>query len=161
MVDSSKSAKLVVMQVYVSPNQFLNFTLAVLRASGVQPLTQICLSCILLVLVSTFPISACLLENLKYEGLIYLFLSTESKSAQRVFKVGMKFPTSVLCNEAGQGVLRQKVRTSINALNREWNFCSNSLKGNFQFLGLLINVLENAIYPMLTFATQAQESAKI
>ena len=53
----------------------------------------------------------------------------ESKPAQRVFKVGMKFPTSVLCNEAGQGVLRQKVRNAINSLNREWNFCSNSLKG--------------------------------
>lgn len=67
---------------------------------------------------------------LKCGGSIHLFLCAESKSAQRVFKVGMKFPTSVLCNEAGQGVLRQKVRTSINALNREWNFCSNSLKGN-------------------------------
>lgn len=43
----------------------------------------------------------------------------------------MLFPTSVLCNEAGQGVLRQKVRTAINALNRDWNYCSYSLEGKF------------------------------
>lgn len=52
-----------------------------------------------------------------------------SKAAQRVFKISMLFPTSVLCNEAGQGVLRQKVRTAVNALNRDWNFCSYSLEG--------------------------------
>lgn len=65
---------------------------------------------------------------------------SQSRPAQRVFKVGMKFPTSVLCNEAGQGVLRQKVRTSINALNREWNFCSNSLKGTRECKDLNIDV---------------------
>lgn len=53
-----------------------------------------------------------------------------SKQAQRVFKVNMLFPTSVLCNEAGQGVLRQKVKNAINALNRDWNFCSHSIQGN-------------------------------
>lgn len=51
----------------------------------------------------------------------------------------MLFPTSVLCNEAGQGVLRQKVRTAINALNRDWNYCSYSLEGK------LIIIQVNAI----------------
>jgi hypothetical protein len=57
---------------------------------------------------------------------------TASKSAQRVFKINMLFPTSVLCNNAGQGVLRQKVRNAVNALNRDWNFCSYSVEGWFQ-----------------------------
>ncbi|XP_050541159.1 sushi, von Willebrand factor type A, EGF and pentraxin domain-containing protein 1 [Daktulosphaira vitifoliae] len=63
-----------------------------------------------------------------------------SKPAQRVFKVNMKFPTSVLCNEAGQGVLRQKVRNAINSLNREWNLCSYSLKGTRECKDLNIDV---------------------
>lgn len=41
----------------------------------------------------------------------------------------MNFPTSVLCNEAGQGVLKQKVRNAVNSLNRDWNFCSYSYEG--------------------------------
>lgn len=48
----------------------------------------------------------------------------------------MNFPTSVLCNEAGQGVLKQKVRNAVNSLNRDWNFCSYSYEGrvfNFYF----------------------------
>lgn len=43
----------------------------------------------------------------------------------------MNFPTSVLCNEAGQEVLKQKVRHAVNSLNRDWNFCSNSFEGKF------------------------------
>lgn len=41
----------------------------------------------------------------------------------------MLFPSSVLCNEAGQGVLRQKVRNAVNSLNRDWNFCSYAVEG--------------------------------
>lgn len=52
----------------------------------------------------------------------------------------MKFPTSVLCNEAGQGVLRQKVRNAINSLNREWNLCSYSIKGTRECKDLSIDV---------------------
>ncbi|XP_072154980.1 uncharacterized protein uif isoform X2 [Bemisia tabaci] len=63
-----------------------------------------------------------------------------SSPAQRVFKVSMLFPTSVLCNEAGQGVLRQKVRNAINSLNREWNFCSYSLEGTKECKDLNIEV---------------------
>lgn len=62
---------------------------------------------------------------------MYLFFVTAASPAQRVFKVSMLFPSSVLCNDAGQGVLRQKVRTAINQLNRDWNFCSYAVDGMF------------------------------
>jgi len=52
----------------------------------------------------------------------------------------MKFPTSVLCNEAGQGVLRQKVRNAINSLNRDWNLCSYAIKGTRECKDLNIDV---------------------
>ncbi|XP_073992974.1 sushi, von Willebrand factor type A, EGF and pentraxin domain-containing protein uif isoform X1 [Rhodnius prolixus] len=63
-----------------------------------------------------------------------------AKPAQRVFKVNMLFPTSVLCNEAGQGVLRQKVRSAINLVNRDWNFCSYSVDGTRECKDLVIEV---------------------
>lgn len=52
----------------------------------------------------------------------------------------MNFPTSVLCNEAGQGVLKQKVRNAVNSLNRDWNFCSYSYEGNATFIMISINI---------------------
>lgn len=61
-----------------------------------------------------------------------------STSAQRVFKINMNFPTSVLCNEAGQGVLKQKVRHAVNSLNRDWNFCSYSFEGTWIFLVIVL-----------------------
>lgn len=63
-----------------------------------------------------------------------------AKPAQRVFKINMLFPSSVLCNEAGQGVLRQKVKNAVNALNRDWNFCSYSVEGTKECKDLLIDV---------------------
>lgn len=52
----------------------------------------------------------------------------------------MLFPSDVLCNEAGQTVLRQKVRNAVNSLNRDWNFCSNSIDGSRECKELNINV---------------------
>lgn len=52
-----------------------------------------------------------------------------AKPAQRVFRIKMLFPSDVLCNKAGQAVLRQKVTNSVNALNRDWNFCSYAIEG--------------------------------
>ncbi|KAK9881868.1 hypothetical protein WA026_018067 [Henosepilachna vigintioctopunctata] len=63
-----------------------------------------------------------------------------SKPAQRVFKISMLFPTSVLCNEAGQGVLRQRIRSAVNTLNRDWNFCSFSVDGSRECKELNIDV---------------------
>ncbi|KAL7042588.1 hypothetical protein ACKWTF_001212 [Chironomus riparius] len=63
-----------------------------------------------------------------------------SKPAQRVFRIQMLFPSDVLCNEAGQGVLRQKVKNSVNSLNRDWNFCSHSTEGSRECKEIQINV---------------------
>ncbi|EZA50646.1 Sushi, von Willebrand factor type A, EGF and pentraxin domain-containing protein [Ooceraea biroi] len=65
---------------------------------------------------------------------------TSATSAQRVFRIKMNFPTSVLCNEAGQGVLKQKVRNAVNSLNRDWNFCSYSYEGTRECKDLNIDV---------------------
>ncbi|XP_046990617.1 sushi, von Willebrand factor type A, EGF and pentraxin domain-containing protein 1 [Schistocerca americana] len=71
--------------------------------------------------------------------MVYPACST-SKPAQRVFKIKMQFPSSVLCNSAGQGVLRQKVRSAVNSLNRDWNFCSYSVEGTRECKDLNIDV---------------------
>jgi hypothetical protein len=63
-----------------------------------------------------------------------------ARPAQRVFKVAMQFPSSVLCNEAGQGVLRQRVKNAINTLNRKWNLCSFNVEGTRECKDLNINV---------------------
>lgn len=39
-----------------------------------------------------------------------------------------------------QGVLRQRVRTAINALNRDWNFCSYSTEGSRECKDMQIDV---------------------
>lgn len=68
--------------------------------------------------------------NKEYDSFIILILYfTAASPAQRVFKISMLFPSSVLCNDAGQAVLRQKVRGAINQLNRDWNFCSYAVDG--------------------------------
>lgn len=63
-----------------------------------------------------------------------------SKPAQRVFRIQMHFPSDVLCNEAGQTVLRQRVSLAVNSLNRDWNFCSYSTEGSRECKELQINV---------------------
>lgn len=52
----------------------------------------------------------------------------------------MLFPSDVLCNEAGQGVLRQKVKSAVNSLNRDWNFCSYAAEGSRECKDMQINV---------------------
>lgn len=68
------------------------------------------------------------------------FFITASKPAQRVFRIQMLFPSDVLCNEAGQGVLRQRVKNAVNSLNRDWNFCSYSAEGSRECKDIAINV---------------------
>lgn len=63
-----------------------------------------------------------------------------AKPAQRVFRIKMLFPSDVLCNEAGQGVLRQRVKNAVNALNRDWNFCSYSNEGSRECKDLKIDI---------------------
>jgi hypothetical protein len=52
----------------------------------------------------------------------------------------MLFPSDVLCNEAGQGVLRQRVKSAVNSLNRDWNFCSYSTEGSRECKDVQINI---------------------
>ncbi|XP_058454733.1 uncharacterized protein LOC131432461 isoform X2 [Malaya genurostris] len=63
-----------------------------------------------------------------------------SRPAQRIIRIGMLFPSDVLCNEAGQGVLRQKVKHALNSLNRDWHICSYSTEGSRECKELIINV---------------------
>lgn len=41
-----------------------------------------------------------------------------SRPAQRVFKIKLQFPSAGLCNEAGQGVLRERIKLAIAKLNQ-------------------------------------------
>lgn len=71
---------------------------------------------------------------------IISFCSTASKPAQRVFRIKMLFPSDVLCNEAGQGVLRQRVKNAVNSLNRDWNFCTFSTEGSRECKDVQIDI---------------------
>ena len=46
------------------------------------------------------------------------------KPAQRIVEVKLQYLNSVLCNEAGQSVLSDKVRQAIQKLNCDWRFCN-------------------------------------
>ncbi|XP_063614589.1 sushi, von Willebrand factor type A, EGF and pentraxin domain-containing protein 1-like isoform X2 [Penaeus indicus] len=46
--------------------------------------------------------------------------------AQRVFKINMQFPSSVICNAAGQNVLSEKISLALNKLNSNWNICTDT-----------------------------------
>ena len=48
----------------------------------------------------------------------------QTQTAQRIVKVKLQYLNSVLCNEAGQSVLSDKVRQAIQKLNRDWRFCN-------------------------------------
>uniref|UniRef100_A0A182Y3Y1 Notch n=1 Tax=Anopheles stephensi TaxID=30069 RepID=A0A182Y3Y1_ANOST len=63
-----------------------------------------------------------------------------TKPAQRLIRIQMQFPSDVLCNEAGQGVLRQRIKNAINALNRDWNLCSYSMEGSRECRNVEIDV---------------------
>lgn len=52
----------------------------------------------------------------------------------------MLFPSDVLCNEAGQGVLRQRVKNAVNSLNRDWNFCTFSTEGSRECKDVQIDI---------------------
>ncbi|CAG7724478.1 unnamed protein product [Allacma fusca] len=66
---------------------------------------------------------------------------TTSRPAQRVFKVKLQFPSSGLCNEAGQGVLKERIKIAITKLNQDWRFCATKSKdgGDCQDLNIGVN----------------------
>jgi len=64
-----------------------------------------------------------------------------ASAAQRVFKINMQFPSSVICNAAGENVLHEKIRMAINKLNTDWNFCTGTTQANSAICtGLNVNV---------------------
>ncbi|KAK7079934.1 Calcium ion binding, partial [Halocaridina rubra] len=60
--------------------------------------------------------------------------------AQRVFKINMQFPSSVICNAAGQNVLSEKIRLALNKLNANWNFCTDTASSTGVCNGLNVAV---------------------
>lgn len=131
--DNSKFAKLLVNQDFDSQNKFQNSIPAVPKVSGDQQPTQPNHWFTHRVLVS--------LSNRRFKySCIQILIFPASKPAQRVFKIQMLFPSDVLCNEAGQGVLRQRVKNAVNSLNRDWNFCSYSSEGSRECKDININI---------------------
>ena len=66
-----------------------------------------------------------------------------STAAQKIFKIKFGYITSVLCNEAGKSVLKDKIRKALQELNDEWKFSScdfNQINdGECENLGININ----------------------
>ncbi|XP_045614794.2 uncharacterized protein uif isoform X1 [Procambarus clarkii] len=56
--------------------------------------------------------------------------------AQRVFNINMQFPSSVICNAAGQNVLSERIKIALNKLNAQWNFCTHTAASTGQCNGL-------------------------
>merc|ERR1719410_3241167 len=49
---------------------------------------------------------------------------SETKPAQKIFKIKLDYITDVLCNDAGKGVLKKRIIDALQELNKEWNFSS-------------------------------------
>lgn len=48
-----------------------------------------------------------------------------SSPAQRIFKIRMQFPSSVLCSDSGRKILLSKVRESVLQMNKDWRICAD------------------------------------
>ena len=60
---------------------------------------------------------------------VYCLYVTAAEQAQRVVKIKMNFPSSVFCNNAGKNVLDKRIREALQKLNKNWNFCINTVEG--------------------------------
>ena len=69
---------------------------------------------------------------------------SEAKPAQKIFKIKLQYLTSVLCNDAGQGVLRNKIITALQELNKEWRFatCDKITQEDCEGLNININCID-------------------
>ncbi|ODN06404.1 Fibropellin-1 [Orchesella cincta] len=74
-------------------------------------------------------------------NMVDYFVPSVSRPAQRVFKVKIQFPSAGLCNEAGQGVLRERIKLAIAKLNQDWRFCASKSKDGAECQDLNIGVL--------------------
>ena len=66
---------------------------------------------------------------------------SEARPAQKIFKIKLDYLTDVLCNDAGKGVLKQRIISALQDLNKEWNFssCNRLTEEDCKDLGININ----------------------
>jgi len=66
---------------------------------------------------------------------------SKSKPAQKIFKIKLDYLTDVLCNDAGKGVLKQRIISALQELNKEWGFssCNQLTEDDCEDLGVKIN----------------------
>ncbi|XP_076318247.1 uncharacterized protein LOC143229580 isoform X1 [Tachypleus tridentatus] len=75
-------------------------------------------------------------------GTQLIFPACAPKSpAQRIFRVALSFPTSVVCSESGKKILRARVIDSLLDVNRNWHICTDLTPGSCS--GLMVNVVCN------------------
>ncbi|UYV83192.1 clec-78 [Cordylochernes scorpioides] len=63
------------------------------------------------------------------------------RPAQRIFRVEMNFPSSVVCSESGKKILHAKIAEGLGKVNQEWKVCSDASSCS----GLRVNVKCNKI----------------
>lgn len=66
---------------------------------------------------------------------------SKTKPAQKIFKIKLDYLTDVLCNDAGKGVLKERIISALQELNKEWNLssCNNLKEDECKDLGININ----------------------
>lgn len=52
------------------------------------------------------------------------------KAAQKIFRIDMNFPSSVVCSESGKKILRSRIENNLMKVNREWRICSDNVPGS-------------------------------
>lgn len=60
------------------------------------------------------------------------------ETAQRIFKITMNFPTSVVCSDSGKKILYSRIINSLKQVNHEWHICTDYSSGSCS--GLHVNV---------------------
>ncbi|RWS09468.1 uncharacterized protein B4U79_12754 [Dinothrombium tinctorium] len=49
--------------------------------------------------------------------------------AQRIFRIGINFPSAVVCSDSGKKILNSRIMQSILKLDRHWRMCSDDARG--------------------------------
>ena len=64
--------------------------------------------------------------------------------AQKIFKIKLQYLAQVLCSEAGQGVLKDKIINALQKLNQEWRFsaCDKISEEDCEGLGVNVNCIQ-------------------
>ncbi|XP_055948273.1 uncharacterized protein LOC129981454 isoform X2 [Argiope bruennichi] len=61
------------------------------------------------------------------------------KPAQKIFKIDMNFPSSVVCSESGKKILQSRIESNLLQVNREWRICSDNTPGSCSGLRVKVN----------------------